>query len=251
MARQAGIIKLTGSVGGVTFYMRKDGTYFARKTPGISKKTFKTSKNFEGSRRAGQEFGQASRVSSRLRRKILPLMFEMDKGYLPSRMTAHFQKVLRTDPTHGPGERKISFGNLDLMKGFRFGTEVLKDILGGVPHLHFDEFQKSYTVDFSEMGTTVAVPKAASHSQIRIAMVGLEEDGLAEFILLAENIPYLPVGIETGHLGKVEFHPEEKLHAGQLVFMIVGIRFFQEVNGEMNALRESEAFGLEDCFLAS
>jgi hypothetical protein len=61
MARQKGIIKLDGTVGGITFYKSKDG-YLAREKGGVSADKIANDPNFQRTRENGEEFGRAGKA---------------------------------------------------------------------------------------------------------------------------------------------------------------------------------------------
>jgi hypothetical protein len=71
MARQTGIIRLSGSLDGITFFENKNGHY-ARRKSSLNKKRFQNDPQFERTRENSSEFGMASRGYSLLRRAFLP-----------------------------------------------------------------------------------------------------------------------------------------------------------------------------------
>ena len=58
MARQKGLIKLDGTIGGITFYKSKDG-YLAREKGGVCADRIAKDPNFQRTRENGEEFGRA------------------------------------------------------------------------------------------------------------------------------------------------------------------------------------------------
>ncbi len=63
MAKQAGHIKITGTIGNLTYY-EMGGEYYARMKSSLTKKQFKTKKCFEGSRRSATRFGAGNKIAS-------------------------------------------------------------------------------------------------------------------------------------------------------------------------------------------
>ena len=61
MARQRSIIKLDGTIGGITFYKSKDG-YLAREKGGVSADRIKNDPAFQRTRENGAEFGRAGKA---------------------------------------------------------------------------------------------------------------------------------------------------------------------------------------------
>ncbi|MEP7238247.1 MAG: hypothetical protein ABI685_10295 [Ferruginibacter sp.] len=65
MAKQAGPIFISGTLGGITFYKRK-GVWVARKKTSLNKKRVSTDPAFEASRRASAGFGHAATLAKKI-----------------------------------------------------------------------------------------------------------------------------------------------------------------------------------------
>ncbi len=63
MAKQAGHIKITGTIGNVTYY-KMGGKFYARMKSSLTRKDVKTKKCFEGSRRSSTRFGAGTKIAS-------------------------------------------------------------------------------------------------------------------------------------------------------------------------------------------
>ena len=61
MARQRSIIKVDGTIGGITFYKSKDG-YLAREKGGIPAERIANDPAFQRTRENGAEFGRAGKA---------------------------------------------------------------------------------------------------------------------------------------------------------------------------------------------
>lgn len=69
MAKQSGIIKITGTIDDITFY-QMGGIYYARMKSSLTGKRFWKDKAFEGSRKSALALGLASPMASRLYRTL-------------------------------------------------------------------------------------------------------------------------------------------------------------------------------------
>ncbi len=69
MARQEGIIRLTGTVGFITYY-KMNGDYHARSKSSLTGKKFWKLKCFENSRRSCSRFGRGNRLASQVYRQL-------------------------------------------------------------------------------------------------------------------------------------------------------------------------------------
>lgn len=71
MARQKSIIKLDGTIGGITFYKSQDG-YLAREKGGVSADRIKNDPAFQRTLENGLEFGRTGNAGKVLRNSINP-----------------------------------------------------------------------------------------------------------------------------------------------------------------------------------
>jgi len=67
MARQEGLIKLTGQMGGVSFYKTAEDGYLARTKGGVDADRIKNSPEFARTRENGAEFGRAGAATKLFR----------------------------------------------------------------------------------------------------------------------------------------------------------------------------------------
>ena len=74
MARQRGIIKLQGQMGGVSFYKSQQDGFLAREKGGVDADRIKNDPNFERTRENGAEFGRAGAAGKLLRTALRALL---------------------------------------------------------------------------------------------------------------------------------------------------------------------------------
>ncbi len=72
MARQKGIIKLKGTIGGITFYKTQDG-HLACEKGGIDSERIANDPAFQRTRENGEEFGRVGKAGKLLRTALRPL----------------------------------------------------------------------------------------------------------------------------------------------------------------------------------
>jgi len=73
MAKQTGIIRLKGTIGGISFYKTADG-HLAREKGGVDASRIKNDPAFQRTRENGAEFGAAGRGGKTLRNAIRVLL---------------------------------------------------------------------------------------------------------------------------------------------------------------------------------
>src|SRR5690554_250220 len=100
MARQKGIIKLTGKIGDLSFYKSKDG-YLAREKGGVDGERIKNDPAFVRTRENGSEFGLAATAGKTLRNAFRPMMMRAADNRITSRLTRLIdRKSTRLNSSH-------------------------------------------------------------------------------------------------------------------------------------------------------
>lgn len=71
MATQIGLLRVTGTVGGVCFY-RMDGVYYARAKSSLTGERVKSDPCFAETMRCAKRMGSVSKIASEIYRQIVP-----------------------------------------------------------------------------------------------------------------------------------------------------------------------------------
>lgn len=121
MAKQKGIIKLAGTVGGITFYKSQDG-YLAREKGDVDGERIASDPNFQRTRENGAEFGSAAEAGKILRNTFRTLMMNTADNRVTSRLTQIMTLIKNYDTDSVRGERSVAQGilttaGLELLKG--------------------------------------------------------------------------------------------------------------------------------------
>src|SRR5665213_1131608 len=124
MSKQKGIIKLTGTMGGVTFYKTTEDGFLAREKGGVSKQRIATDPNFQRTRENGAEFGNAGKAGKILRTSIRGLLQNVSDSRMANRLTQKMVKVIQADATSERGKRNVIDGESELLEGFDFNKRA-------------------------------------------------------------------------------------------------------------------------------
>ncbi len=119
MAKQKGIIKLDGTIGGITFYKSQDG-YLAREKGGVPADRIANDPNFQRTRENGAEFGRAGKAGKLLRNSIRAMLQNASDSRMVSRLTQKMVEVIQEDATNPRGQRNVIDGEAELLEGFEF-----------------------------------------------------------------------------------------------------------------------------------
>lgn len=236
MARQKGIIKLQGSIGDVSFYKSQDG-YFAREKGGVDGDRIKNDPAFQRTRENGSEFGRAGKAGRTLRTALRLMLQNGSDRRVSARLTRELVKVVKSDNTNIRGERKVREGNLDLLKGFDFNINgklratvyakygVILDRAAGTAAIDMEDFAPNKTISY---------PSGATHMKIHAGLAEIDFDS-EDFRISQDESAILPINDEV--VAGLSLEPAVTVDSTYDIFMVLGIEFLQEVNGEMYPLK--------------
>ncbi|MBL7722232.1 MAG: hypothetical protein JNK98_09595 [Chitinophagaceae bacterium] len=236
MAKQKGIIKLDGTIGGITFYKSQDG-YLAREKGGVSGERIASDPNFQRTRENGEEFGRAGKAGKLLRTSIRALLQNSADSRMVSRLTQKMVEVVQADTTNPRGLRNVIDGEAELLEGFEFN---ISGKLGTTLYAPFtatiDRVAGSLTVSIPSFvpSNMIAAPGGTTH--FKVVTAGSEIDFENEtFVMDSEASTILPWdATATTALTLTNSVTANSTHP---LFLALGIEFYQEVNGQMYPLK--------------
>ena len=236
MAKQKGIIKLDGTIGGITFYKSQDG-YLAREKGGVSGDRIANDPNFQRTRENGEEFGRAGKAGKLLRNSIRAMLQNASDSRMVSRLTQKMVEVIQEDITNPRGLRNVIDGEAELLEGFEFN---ISGKLGTTLYA-------PYTATIDRVAGTLianipafvpinmlAAPGGTTH--YKVVSAGAEVDFENEtFVMDAQASAILPWdATATAVLSLSNAVTANSTHP---LFLALGIEFYQEVNGQMYPLK--------------
>ncbi len=233
MARQKGIIKLKGTVGGITFYKTQDG-HLAREKGGVDASRIKNDPAFQRTRENGSEFGRAGTAGKVLRTSIRALLLNSADNRMVSRLTQAMTRVIKADATSIRGERNVIDGEAELLEGFEFnirgkiGTSLFAPY---TPTIDRVTGQIKVVIAPFIPSNMIAAPSGTTH--FKVISAGAEIDFEMEtFVSLNSASAILPWSLlptvaitQTNTVTPASTKP---------LFLVLGIEFFQQVNGTMS-----------------
>jgi len=236
MAKQKGILKLKGTMGDITFYKTQDG-YMAREKGGLDKNRIMTDPAFKRTRENGMEFGTAGKGGQLIRKAERLLIRQASDNRLVSRLVQQLMTVIKSDSLNERGQRSIQDGDMGLLEGFDFNQKGKLNTVffnGYLPS--FDRATGAFDVAIAAFAPdeTIDAPRGTTHIQLVAGVCALdfpgrtfEEDHTLSPIIPWDNQPQPALNLIATIGG-----------GGTLpVIQVIGVSFFQEVNGEMYPLR--------------
>lgn len=238
MAKQCGIIRITGTIGNISFYKTKDG-YFARIKGGVDAKRFKTDPKFARSRENAAEFGRAGAAGGVLRRALKPLLANSTDRRLISRLTGALVHVLQGDKINPRGKRCVADGNLLLLQGFEMNSASTPSAV----HLPLQAKvsratgRASVSIPAFDPSSILKPPAGATH--FRLVAAGVE----ADFEQRKHHTHIVQTGatpITAGRQQPVTLQPALTPGTTLPVFLALSIQYLQEVNSTLHPLNTGD-----------
>lgn len=236
MARQRSIIKLNGTIGGITFYKSKDG-YMAREKGGVSANRIRTDPAFQRTRENGAEFGRAGKAGKVLRNSIRQLLQNINDSRMVSRLTKEMVKVIQLDATNLRGERNVIDGEAELLIGFDFNSNAkLGNTVYAPWEKTLDRATGEASISFEPFvpANMIAAPGGTTHFKLTAAAMEIDFENETHLAPTGETA-VLPWDVSmTAAIDIPLQFTEDSTHP---LFLALGVEFFQEVNGQMYPLK--------------
>ncbi|MBI2730359.1 MAG: hypothetical protein HYX40_06360 [Sphingobacteriales bacterium] len=236
MAKQKGIFPLKGTIGNVTFYKSKDG-YLAREKGSLDGSRIANDPAFQRTRENGAEFGRAGSAGKVLRTALRTLIQFAADGLVVARLTKEMMKVVKADAVNPRGYRNVIDGEAELLEGFEFNADSkLSTSLYAPFTCTINRVTEILGIDIPSFipATMVAAPSGSTH--FKIVSAGAEIDFEQEVFTVVEGASAtLPWdATPTAALNLAHAVTANSTHP---FFLVLGIQFFQEVNGTMYPLK--------------
>jgi hypothetical protein len=236
MAKQAGIIKLEGTIGDVSFYKSQDGL-LARAKGGVSADRIKTDSAYQRTRENNEEFARAGEAGKLLRMVFRQYLQEGSDNRMVSRLTKEMLKVVKADATSTRGQRNVLDGELELLEGFEFNIAGLLSSTIFTPYTAtIDRVTGALQVAFPAFipASAIAAPDGATHLRLLSSGASVDfEAGTFEVVsAVSADIVIGPAQVAAqnllNQLAANSTHP---------LFLVLGVEFFQQVNGVNYSLK--------------
>ena len=187
MALQKSLLKLQGTIGGITFYKSKDG-YMAKEKGGVDASRIANDPAFARTRENGDEFSNAASAGKLLRDAVRVLGNDASDGRVTSRMTQIMTQIRALDDVNARGKRCVAVGigkegAYPLLKGFDFNSNaVLSAVLFKSFRVNTETGEISMDSFFPQK--ELALPDGATHIIFRSGFASVNfETGESEMIV--------------------------------------------------------------------
>jgi hypothetical protein len=263
MAKQKGILKIKGSLGGLTFY-EKNGENIVRITGGVDKERIKNDPAYKRTRENMSEFGASAKVGKALRMGLANVIKLMGESSLVGRITG-LMKRINSLGSGNRGQRSFEIlTNKEVLIGFNLKKSLS---LGSIfyapfdaPVLNANRTESTWTIPDFNTDNFITTPEGASHFKlVLIASV------LSNYTFQAAENGFTPVHPVENEKNALAMTPEIKLGgmvgastvlvadlgfadtlpATAAVLSSIGIIFYQEINGQFYELSSNNVMRIE------
>ncbi|WP_111307135.1 hypothetical protein [Confluentibacter sediminis] len=167
MPKQKGLIKIKGTLNGVSYY-QLNGIDVARRAVGPSKERIQTDPAFVKVKHNNQEFGGASSLSKAIRQSLGDTATTFKDSYMASRLTGVCHKIIQKGSgTHGQREAHIH-NNPEALIGFQLNkNQAFNQLYTAKPSMTGHHNQNNITITLPKISEEhlKKIPKKATHVQ--------------------------------------------------------------------------------------
>lgn len=236
MAKQTGIIKLKGTIGDISFYKSVDG-HLARAKGGVDGNRIANDPAFQRTRENGSEFGRAGKGGKVLRNAIRALLQNASDRRVTSRLTKELLAIVKTDTTNKRGLRTIQDGGLSLLEGFEFNINgKLGSTLFTAYSKAFDRTSGDIILNIAAFSPIVRIAAPTGATHFKVVMGAAELDFANETSTFESDetdiLPYT-----AADTAEITLTASLSANSTLPIMQVLGIEFYQEVNGQMYALK--------------
>lgn len=236
MADQMGMFPLQGTIGNINFY-KANGKFRARAKGGPSAQQIATDPQFQRSRENASEFASAAHAGKLFRRAFLSLVNPVADERMVSRLAGRMVRVLQADTKNGRGMRKVMDGDVELLEGFEFNDNG--KLSGSLTVPYHSEINRmtgelKITIPAFIPDNQITAPPGATH--FKLVSGGAEVD-FANKSYVTELHSTLELPWNNTSTDEYVFNNIVPTNSTHALFLVLGIEFFQEMNGTKYPLK--------------
>ena len=243
MAKQTGIIRLSGTIGDVNFYSTANGGDLARAAGGgFNSNDNKKKDTMVRTRENASEFGHCSRVKRTFKIALAPFLCVRKDGSLHSRMMTLFTKLKSMDRVSTRGNRMVGKGletplGLHLIRNFVITPACqVMEVLACSAQYDFNSRVVSVT-NFDIMN--VKFPTGATHMALTLGLLHFDFDTLAYRLKNSA-----PLYMDRNYNGDSFEMQSDLPEVDGVGIAVLGIKFYQKVESTYYLFKSANAVGV-------
>lgn len=243
MAKQKGILPLVGSIGGINFYYLNGKAVAREGGGGFTSESVKTKPSMQRVRENGSEFGHCSRVNKEFRKALLAVHNYAKLTFFHRRLMTLFTGLKDLDTVNKRGERRVAKGlesaaGKKMLQGFTYTPDCIP--LNAFPFAYSLDWNTA-TLLFPEVTAEhVIFIKGATHLSLQFGVLDFNFETfeydlqLAPPLLLVRDFSETSLSLSASNL---------PASIGTQI-AVLGIRYYQEVEGQLYVLNAKNGVGI-------
>lgn len=243
MAKQKGIFPLVGTIGGVNFYYLNGKPVARMAGGGFNGEAIKSKDSMQRVRENGSEFGHCSRVNKIFRQALRPVHNFHKFTFYHSRLMTLFTAIKDVDGINLRGERRVAEGMETAT-----GRQLLQDFKYTPKCVPLHVFPFDYTMDWTNFTLhferihkdRVLFIEGATHVSLQFGVLDFNFNTLDYDLQLGAPLMLSKTFSDTS----ISLSPLSLPTNHGLQLAVLGIRYYQEVDGVMYLLHAQNGVGI-------
>ncbi len=236
MAKQEGIIELSGSIGNITFQRTKNGFTAIRKSNLTAERVAKDAA-FQRTRENNAEFGTAGRSAKLIKTAFRLLLQNVKDGTSTNRLFTVMMKAIKADNVSPRGQRNAASGNMALLKNFDFNNSATLSRTCNIAYstaINRANGTISFTVPAFTPVKEIIWPEGASHYKIVMAAAELN---FTDLLTVTDEKETAILPIDSNITVASTLLANLPLNSVLPIVVAAGVQFYQDVNGTYYPLK--------------
>ncbi|SFN81068.1 hypothetical protein SAMN04487989_104151 [Bizionia echini] len=243
MAKQKGVIPLVGTIGGINFYYLNGKPVARVAGGGFNGEAIKTKISMERVRENASEFGDCSHVNKVFRQALRPFYTNHRFTFFHSRLMSMFTDLKKLDTDSARGSRQVYKGLLTdagkrLLQDFTYTPDCKPQLV--LPFSYGMDWP-TYTLSIPQFNIEhVQFITGSTHIALQFGVLDFNFETLDSALHLAAPL-VLAKDFAGTFLG---FTPVTAPTGLGLQLAVMGVRYYQEVDGLMYVLNAENGVGI-------
>lgn len=226
---------MDGILDNIVFYKSADG-YLARMNTPLTAERIATDPAFARTRENMAEFARAGRGAKLLRTALRSELQQVSDRRSGSRLVRELMRVIKTDAVSVRGQRNLTDGQKTLLEGFDFNASAQLASTFFAPFTTgLDRAAGTGTVSVPSFVPANAVEAPAGATHLRINAAAVAVDFLQDTYTYA-GVTSAPLKLDGTPTALLTLTPSLGANPVGALLLVVGVEFFQQVNGTDYAL---------------
>jgi hypothetical protein len=239
MAKQKGAVKLSGTIGDISFY-EANNEFLAKEKGGPTREQVLKGKSFERTRENAGEFGRCSKGGKLIRTALLGAGTPLSDPTAANRLTERLVRVMHSDTVSPRGQRRVQQGMLPILEHFEFleGARLADTFFARYgAACHREAGTCTVTLPPFIPKTCIQVPPHATRVKLVATALAVDFEAHSTQKTVSESEPLRLDGNLTPPLTLTcSFEGATELP----VLLVLGLQFMEEYEGFCYPMREKQ-----------